>query len=227
MRRFGPQLLEERRVHVPVREATVGAVLVVDRREDVSVRPHLAQLQEHPVGAAQAHEKVVNEGHSAESPAAERLPTTRRRVYGRKEPVYAPPDADRPVRQRSGPLGPLARPPGGDPGSVSRRRGCAIRRRGGRLCRRPDRGTGGLGVRIGCAGHGRSTRCPRTAWSSSTGCTPSWSSCARRAWRRCGNIPLPDAVIVDGDHNYYTVSEELRLIGERAPGASPAAAAVP
>jgi hypothetical protein len=33
------------------------------------------------------------------------------------------------------------------------------------------------------------------------------------------HIPLPDAVIVDGDHNYYTVSEELRLIGARAPGA--------
>jgi hypothetical protein len=32
-------------------------------------------------------------------------------------------------------------------------------------------------------------------------------------------IELPDAVIVDGDHNHYTVSEELRLIGERAPGA--------
>jgi Methyltransferase domain len=32
-------------------------------------------------------------------------------------------------------------------------------------------------------------------------------------------IPLPDAVIVDGDHNHFTVSEELRLIGERAPGA--------
>ena len=30
-------------------------------------------------------------------------------------------------------------------------------------------------------------------------------------------IPLPDAVIVDGDHNYYTVSEELRLVGDRAP----------
>jgi methyltransferase family protein len=29
-------------------------------------------------------------------------------------------------------------------------------------------------------------------------------------------IDLPDAVIVDGDHNYYTVSEELRLIAERA-----------
>jgi hypothetical protein len=34
-----------------------------------------------------------------------------------------------------------------------------------------------------------------------------------------GNIDLPDAVIVDGDHNYYTVSEELRLIDERAAGA--------
>jgi hypothetical protein len=31
-------------------------------------------------------------------------------------------------------------------------------------------------------------------------------------------IELPDAVILDGDHNYYTVTEELRLIGERAPG---------
>ena len=29
-------------------------------------------------------------------------------------------------------------------------------------------------------------------------------------------IPLPDAAIVDGDHNYYTVGEELRLIAERA-----------
>jgi hypothetical protein len=31
-------------------------------------------------------------------------------------------------------------------------------------------------------------------------------------------IELPDAIVIDGDHNYYTVSEELRLIGERAPG---------
>jgi hypothetical protein len=27
-----------------------------------------------------------------------------------------------------------------------------------------------------------------------------------------------DAVIIDGDHNYFTLSEELRLIAERAPG---------
>ncbi len=40
-------------------------------------------------------------------------------------------------------------------------------------------------------------------------------------------IPLPDAIVIDGDHNYYTVSEELRLIGERAPGRRAAAAAVP
>jgi hypothetical protein len=31
-------------------------------------------------------------------------------------------------------------------------------------------------------------------------------------------IPMPDALVIDGDHNYHTVSEELRLIGERAPG---------
>jgi hypothetical protein len=32
-------------------------------------------------------------------------------------------------------------------------------------------------------------------------------------------IELTDAIVIDGDHNYFTVSEELRLIGERAPGA--------
>ena len=32
------------------------------------------------------------------------------------------------------------------------------------------------------------------------------------------HIPLPDAIVIDGDHNYYTVSQELRVIGERAPG---------
>ena len=32
-------------------------------------------------------------------------------------------------------------------------------------------------------------------------------------------VEFPDAIIVDGDHNYYTLSEELRIVGERAPGA--------
>jgi hypothetical protein len=31
-----------------------------------------------------------------------------------------------------------------------------------------------------------------------------------------GDGPLPDALIIDGDHNYYTLSEELRAIDERA-----------
>jgi Methyltransferase domain len=29
------------------------------------------------------------------------------------------------------------------------------------------------------------------------------------------HIAIPDAAVIDGDHNYYTVSEELRLIAER------------
>jgi hypothetical protein len=32
-------------------------------------------------------------------------------------------------------------------------------------------------------------------------------------------IPLPDAIVIDGDHNHHVVSEELRLIGDRAPAA--------
>jgi hypothetical protein len=31
-------------------------------------------------------------------------------------------------------------------------------------------------------------------------------------------IPLPDAIVIDGDHNYFTVSQELQVIGGRAPG---------
>ena len=37
--------------------------------------------------------------------------------------------------------------------------------------------------------------------------------------RALATIELPDVVIVDGDHNYYTVSEELRVIGDRGGGA--------
>ncbi len=32
-------------------------------------------------------------------------------------------------------------------------------------------------------------------------------------------IELTDAIVVDGDHNYYTLSEELRIVTERAQGA--------
>ena len=36
-----------------------------------------------------------------------------------------------------------------------------------------------------------------------------------RSHEALGRIDIPDAVIVDGDHNYYTVAEELRIIAER------------
>ena len=32
------------------------------------------------------------------------------------------------------------------------------------------------------------------------------------------HIPVPDAIVLDGDHNYYTLSGELRLIAERSAG---------
>jgi hypothetical protein len=31
------------------------------------------------------------------------------------------------------------------------------------------------------------------------------------------HLPVADAIVLDGDHNYYTLSNELRLIAERAP----------
>jgi Methyltransferase domain len=34
-----------------------------------------------------------------------------------------------------------------------------------------------------------------------------------------GHLPLPDALIIDSDHNYYTLTEELRLVDSRAKGA--------
>jgi Methyltransferase domain len=37
-----------------------------------------------------------------------------------------------------------------------------------------------------------------------------------RSHEALGRIPAPDAAIIDGDHNYYTVSDELRLIAGRA-----------
>jgi hypothetical protein len=34
------------------------------------------------------------------------------------------------------------------------------------------------------------------------------------------HLPLPDVYIIDGDHNYYTVSRELELIAERSAGSA-------
>ena len=40
-------------------------------------------------------------------------------------------------------------------------------------------------------------------------------------------IPLPQVVVIDGDHNYHVVSEELRLISRAGLWRGPAAAALP
>ncbi len=102
--------------------------------------------------------------------------------------------------------------------------GRALGGRGRRLRRRPHRACSSPGRPSTARASPRST--PRRS--------PTWRRCeddrarARaRASTRCRAIPLPDAVIVDGDHNYFTVREELRLIGERAPGAHAPAAALP
>ncbi len=47
---------------------------------------------------------------------------------------------------------------------------------------------------------------------------PELSLVRRTSLAALPEIGLPDAVVIDGDHNWYTVSEELRLIDERAPG---------
>ncbi len=39
----------------------------------------------------------------------------------------------------------------------------------------------------------------------------------RTSHEALAELALPDAVIIDGDHNYFTVSGELRLIGDRSP----------
>jgi hypothetical protein len=57
--------LEERRVHAAVGEAALGAVLVVDRREQVCVRPHVRHDREDALGAADVDEEIVHEGHAA------------------------------------------------------------------------------------------------------------------------------------------------------------------
>ena len=48
-------------MHVPVREAALGALLVVDRGVDVGVRPDVAHGEEDALGAAQVQQEIVHE----------------------------------------------------------------------------------------------------------------------------------------------------------------------
>ena len=65
-----PQALQERGVDRAVREPTFGAVLVVDRGEDVGVRPRVADRREHPLGAAEVQQEVVDQGDAGRPSSA-------------------------------------------------------------------------------------------------------------------------------------------------------------
>ena len=73
------EALQERGVDTAVREAALRALLVVDGREDVGVRPQVADLQEDAVRAADAHQEVVDQGGLS----CPLLRTHPRGVYGR------------------------------------------------------------------------------------------------------------------------------------------------
>ena len=56
-----PQPLERAGDHAATLEAPLGTPRVVDRREDVGLRIHLAELEQDPLGAAEVQEEVVDQ----------------------------------------------------------------------------------------------------------------------------------------------------------------------
>jgi hypothetical protein len=78
------QALQERGVDRAVREPTLGAALVVDGGEDVGVRPAVADRREHPLGAAQVEQEVVDQrdASAAMSGRSVRSPCPGRRHVG-------------------------------------------------------------------------------------------------------------------------------------------------
>jgi hypothetical protein len=56
-----PHALQERRAHRAVREAPLGALLVVDRGEQVGLREQVAECQEDALGTAHVDEEVVHQ----------------------------------------------------------------------------------------------------------------------------------------------------------------------
>ena len=62
--RRGADTLEERGARGAVREAGLGPLLVVDRGEDVGLRPGVADGREHALRPAQVEQEVVHERHA-------------------------------------------------------------------------------------------------------------------------------------------------------------------
>ena len=98
------QALQERGVDRAVREPTLGAALVVDGGEDVGVRPAVADRREHPLGAAQVEQEVVDQrdasGGHERAECKKSVPGTapRRLASARAPPRDHPPPAPDPAR---------------------------------------------------------------------------------------------------------------------------------
>ena len=67
---------------------------------------------------------------------------------------------------------------------------------------------------------GRS-RCRPTSCAASPAARPELDLLEETSLDLLGRIEIPDAVILDGDHNYFTLAGELRLIAERSAGRLP------
>ena len=62
---------------------------------------------------------------------------------------------------------------------------------------------------------------PREALVALADANPQLELVRRTSLEALPELPAADAYVIDGDHNYYTVSEELRLIAERAADSMP------
>ena len=85
--RRGAHPLKERGVDVAVREAGLGAALVVDGREHVGLRPEVAHLQEHAVRAPHADQEVVDQCRAWLGPPCRPSNAHGRAVYAGRAPT--------------------------------------------------------------------------------------------------------------------------------------------
>ena len=80
---------------VAVRETALGALLVVDGREHVGLRPELAHRQEDALRAAQVEQEIVNERDALRRRRLGVFPLHRRRSLGKAGATGEPRSRDR------------------------------------------------------------------------------------------------------------------------------------
>ena len=84
-----PQPLQERRLRLAVLEAPLGALGVVDGREDVRVRPRVADRREDALRAAEVEQEVVDECDTGAHRCASVDAPARGRLLGDRNPAAA------------------------------------------------------------------------------------------------------------------------------------------